>query len=85
MIKVGIIGAGRNGAGHCKIFTETHGERCRIVGVADINIDAASELAGQFGAKSFITAEELFGEVEGEEPEQKSNFILNPGMSDIDN
>ena len=29
--------------------------------------------------------EELFGEVEGEEPEQKSYFIVNPGMSEIDN
>ncbi len=64
MIRVGVIGAGKNGAGHCKNLSQKHGDRARIVAVADVNIEAAGALAGQYGAKALDSAEALIDAVD---------------------
>ena len=51
MIKLGIIGAGPNGAGHARRFAELH-DRCRVVFVADLDLARAAQVAGDCGARA---------------------------------
>lgn len=64
MIRIGVIGAGKNGAGHCRRFMEKHGNRCTIAAVADVNAEAAGELAGQCNARAMSKADELIEAVD---------------------
>ncbi len=61
MTNIGIIGAGPNGRGNSRVFSEKHPGRSRVTGVADVNLDAAKALADPLGARAVASAEELFG------------------------
>ncbi|MBD3240512.1 MAG: hypothetical protein GF331_07990 [Chitinivibrionales bacterium] len=60
MVRIGVIGAGPNGAGHCRKFTEQHGTRCSITAIADVNEDAGRALAQQYDAQPVTTLDALF-------------------------
>lgn len=48
MIRIGVIGAGRNASGHVKAFARET-ERCELVAVADPVAEAAENLAREYG------------------------------------
>jgi predicted dehydrogenase len=60
MIRIGIIGAGPNGKGHCRAFSEKHADRCTVTAIADVNLEAAQAAAGPLGAVAVTTPEELY-------------------------
>ncbi len=64
MIRIGVIGAGRNGAGHCRRFARNEGGRCTVAAIADVNEEAARTLAEQYGAKAVSSADELIDAVD---------------------
>lgn len=51
MIRIGIIGAGNNGAGNARRLA-AHSDRCKVVAVADPQAELASRLADELGAKA---------------------------------
>jgi myo-inositol 2-dehydrogenase / D-chiro-inositol 1-dehydrogenase len=57
MLKVGLLGAGRIGAVHAKAIS-SH-PRSRLVAISDVNTDAASMLAANYGAKAWSNNEIL--------------------------
>lgn len=59
MIRLGLIGAGKNGQGHLKAFSEMP-DRCRITAVADTNEAGAREVAAEFGAEAFADYGDFF-------------------------
>lgn len=63
MIRIGLIGAGKNGQGHLKQFV-TMPERCRIVAVADPVIEAAESVAREYGATAYADFSDCFDEVD---------------------
>jgi predicted dehydrogenase len=62
MINIGIIGAGRNAAGHAKYFHEC--DRTNVVAVADPATELAKELAGACDAKPVGDYTEFLGDVD---------------------
>jgi myo-inositol 2-dehydrogenase / D-chiro-inositol 1-dehydrogenase len=50
MLKVGLLGAGRIGAVHAKAISSHPGSR--LVAISDVDTDAASMLAANYGAKA---------------------------------
>lgn len=60
MVKIGVIGAGKWGKNHLRIFSELG---CELVGVADIN-PKVKELAKQYNIEFFQDYNELLGVVE---------------------
>ena len=55
MLKVALLGAGRIGQVHAKSIALT--KSCELVAVADVNTDAAQDLAAQIGAKAMAVDE----------------------------
>ena len=55
MLKVALLGAGRIGQVHAKSIALT--KSCELVAVADVNTDAAQDLAAQIGAKAMAVEE----------------------------
>jgi predicted dehydrogenase len=56
-LNFGLIGAGAIAKTHVDAFARR--TDCKLVGVADVNLEAASKLASQAEAKAFSSAEEL--------------------------
>ena len=56
-VSVGIVGAGIMGSQHARIYSELPG--ARLVAVADINGETASEVAGRHGARAFTDYREM--------------------------
>ena len=52
-----VAGAGRMGAHHARIYSQTEG--CRLVGVCDHHTDRAAKLAREYNCKAFGSVEEL--------------------------
>jgi len=64
MIRIGLIGAGPNGAGNLKRLAR-HSERCRIAAIADPVTDHAEQLAAEHGgARVFDAFEPMLDEVD---------------------
>ncbi|MBD3408988.1 MAG: gfo/Idh/MocA family oxidoreductase [Ignavibacteriales bacterium] len=59
---VGVIGVGKLGGLHAKMFAGI--EACELVGVFDANPERAAEVAKAYGTKAFVTLDELLDEVE---------------------
>ncbi len=51
-IGIGVVGAGRQGAVHARLIARSVPE-ARLVGVADVDADAAGRLAGELGVEAF--------------------------------
>jgi UDP-N-acetylglucosamine 3-dehydrogenase len=61
MIKIGIIGAGRWGQNHLRIFSELN--NCELIGIADVDIEKA-ELAKQYNTNFFNEYKELINKID---------------------
>jgi predicted dehydrogenase len=57
MLKAGVIGAGHLGKIHLKLLNQS--SKYELVGFYDSNVEAAKNIASEFGYKNFQTAEEL--------------------------
>jgi predicted dehydrogenase len=62
MIKIGIIGAGPNAAGHARYYAES--SRAELVAIADPNRERADALAEETGARSVTDYAEFLGDVD---------------------
>ncbi len=62
MIKIGLIGCGKNGCGNIKHLS-AFSDRCAIAAVADLNQDLAREAAAPYGAKVFTDYTDFFQDV----------------------
>jgi len=61
-LKVGVIGTGKLGGIHTKLWSEN--ENADLVGIFDPDNDRASELSSQFGIKAFDSIEDLLDNIE---------------------
>lgn len=65
MLRVGVVGVGNMGKHHARIYSELSKEgKVEFVGVADVNLERAKEVASQFKTKAFGDYRELVGEVD---------------------
>lgn len=62
MIRIGIIGAGPNAAGHAKYYRDC--PRAKVVAVADPNTEAGKKLAEECAAKAVPDFREFLGDVD---------------------
>ena len=62
-IRIGVIGVGHLGKYHVQKYKAIPG--VELVGVADINLDRANEIARQYNTRAFGTHQEILGMVEG--------------------
>lgn len=63
MIRIGVLGAGKNATGNARKLAE-QADRCRIVAIADPVAEAAATLAKEFEARPVATYEELLDDVD---------------------
>jgi predicted dehydrogenase len=56
-LPVAVIGCGRMGRFHARVYSETSG--VKLVGVCDINSEVAQTVADEFGCRSFTRPEDL--------------------------
>ena len=61
-IKVGVIGAGRMGRNHCRVFSAVR--HAELVGVTDLDAKAAWHVAQQYATTAFPTVDALLAEVD---------------------
>ncbi|MFQ5329655.1 MAG: Gfo/Idh/MocA family protein, partial [Thermodesulfobacteriota bacterium] len=61
-VKVGVVGAGYLGRFHAEKYAAL--ERTELVGIVDVDLERAEELADKLGTKPFTSCAELFGEVD---------------------
>ncbi len=61
-LKVGVVGVGKLGTVHARIYSEI--DEVELIGLYDVNIDRAIEVARQFGVKVFPSLDALLDEVE---------------------
>jgi UDP-N-acetylglucosamine 3-dehydrogenase len=61
MVKVGVVGLGSMGQNHVRVYSELD---CELVGVADVSLDRAKEIAGKYDVRYFSDYKKLIGEVE---------------------
>lgn len=61
VIPVGVIGTGRMGRLHTRVYSQMPG--VQLVGVYDANADAAEAVASEFGTRPFASPAELLGNV----------------------
>ncbi len=61
-IRTAVIGAGKMGAIHAKVYSQLDG--CRLVGVADIDQARARTVAGECNCQAFTDCEQLVGSVD---------------------
>jgi predicted dehydrogenase len=61
-IRTAVVGAGKMGAIHAKVYSEL--PNCRLVGVVDVRPDRARQLAEQYNCEALGDARELLGKVD---------------------
>ena len=61
-VRIAVVGVGHHGQHHVRILSEMKG--VSLVGVTDINEKRASEVAVQYGIKSFLDIREIFDHVD---------------------
>lgn len=61
-VKVGVIGAGRMGARHCRIFSNLRG--AELVGVHDVNVQTGQKVAQQYNAMFYDDLSEMLSQVD---------------------
>jgi len=61
-LKVGVIGVGIMGKFHARVYAEL--EETELIGVADVNISAAQEIANTYDVRAFVDYKELLSHVE---------------------
>jgi len=63
MVRIGVVGVGGMGRGHCNSLPQV--ENCEFVAVADVRLEAAKEVAEQFKIKAFGDYREMFEITDG--------------------
>ncbi|MFQ6042542.1 MAG: Gfo/Idh/MocA family protein [Candidatus Poribacteria bacterium] len=63
MVRIGVVGVGGMGRGHCNSLPKV--ENCEFVAVADVRLEAAKEVAEQFKIKAFGDYREMFELTDG--------------------
>jgi UDP-N-acetylglucosamine 3-dehydrogenase len=63
MTRIGVVGVGGMGRSHCNSLPKV--ENCEFVGVADLRLEAAQEVAEQHGIRAFQDYHELLEIVDG--------------------
>ena len=63
MARIGVIGTGGMGGGHCNSLPQV--ENCEFVGVADLRLEAAQAIAEQHQFRAFQDYRELLEIVDG--------------------
>jgi predicted dehydrogenase len=61
-IRVGVVGVGYLGQHHARIYSEL--KNAELVGVADVSLERAQEIAKKFKTEAFASFEELIGKVQ---------------------
>ena len=61
-IRVGVIGVGKLGSIHARIYSEL--DNVQFIGVYDTNIDKAIEISRQFGVRTFPSLDSLLSKVD---------------------
>ena len=61
-IRTAVVGAGKMGSIHAKVYSEL--DVCELVGVVDTEKEHADKLAGQYGCQPFTDCEPLIGRVD---------------------
>src|SRR5256885_15849799 len=61
-LRVGVVGVGYLGKLHAKIYASM--PNVDLVGVADVNLDVARDVAAQHGCAAFGNANELLGKID---------------------
>jgi predicted dehydrogenase len=61
-IKIGVVGIGRLGSLHAKIYKEN--EKCLLAAVCDMNQDRLNQVASTLGVAAYTDYKELFGKVD---------------------
>lgn len=61
-VKVGVVGVGRMGQRHCRVFSNMR--KVQLVGVCDSNEDLGKKIAQQYEVPFFSTLEELLDQVD---------------------
>jgi len=61
-LRVGVIGLGRMGQQHCRVYSSLR--RSQLAGVCDVVPDLAREIAGRFETTSFPDVDGLLGQVD---------------------
>ena len=61
-IRTAVVGAGKMGAIHAKVYSKLDG--CELVGVVDTQKEQADKLAGQYNCQPFTDCEPLIGKVD---------------------
>ena len=62
MVRIGVIGAGNNGAGHARYYAQS--PRAELVAVADPDADRAGPLAEETGSRKVADAAEFLDDVD---------------------
>lgn len=60
-VKVGVIGVGRMGANHCRIYSSLR--KVDFVGVFDANVEVGKRIADRYEVQAFHSLDELLAEV----------------------
>ena len=63
MTRIGVIGTGGMGRGHCNSLPNV--ENCEFVGVADVRLEAAQEVTKQYHIRAFQNYQDLLAIVDG--------------------
>ncbi len=63
MARIGVVGVGGMGRAHCNTLPKV--ANCEFVGVADLRLEAAEEIASQHDAVAFDDYRKLFEQVDG--------------------
>ena len=61
-VRIAVVGVGHHGQHHVRILSEM--KEVSLIGVADVNDKRASEVAVQYGIKSFLDIREVFDQVD---------------------
>ncbi len=60
MVRIGVIGTGKMGRNHVKIFSSM--KNVDLVGVADINEEVVRDIAGEYSTRPYLDYKDLIGE-----------------------
>ncbi len=63
MVRIGVVGVGGMGRSHCNALPNV--ENCEFVGIADLRLEAAEEVAEQHKIRAFRDYQELLKTVDG--------------------
>ncbi len=62
MVRIGVVGVGGMGKGHCNALSNV--KDCQFTAVTDVKAEAAKEAADKFGVKCLASRQEMFDEVD---------------------